>query len=325
MEDAQTIRDVMDKVPVVILENNMWRWNRIPYSVLRQALLRLSYDRAEEGSEWDQLIYGELHDNIDEWYVLHQVSQSDCPSRLCRILSNEKWLRDADPLQWQLGLVSLNDADFVFPNYVLQWHRIITRPGPLPGYELLCEARRPQIAIQPSTVAFKTAFHRISDGLLQNLDWSNLLVAGGIVLSTLISDNADVWRSKSSDIDMYVYGLSPADANKKLHHVFDTFRSNLPPGTRTFVVRNSKTITFYAKYPLRRLQIILKLVKSPRHVLLNFDLDVCAMGWDGSNVWMLPRAARALESAFSLPTLSLVYLLISRHRDQRAAMCSPWT
>jgi hypothetical protein len=67
---------------------------------------------------------------------------------------------------------------------------------------------------------------------------------------------------------------------------------------RTLAVRNSKTITFYADYPMRRIQIVLKLAKTPRDVLLNFDLDICAMGWDGSNVWMLPRAARAIESTW---------------------------
>jgi hypothetical protein len=137
----------------------------------------------------------------------------------------------------------------------------------------------------------------MSDGLLTNLDWSNLLVAGGIVVGTLLSCRGSNGQWDASDIDLYVHGLSPDDATKKIRHVFDTFCANLPPGTRTFAVRNSKTITFYAKYPLRRVQIVLKLIKSPREVLLNFDLDICAMGWDGTNVWMLPRAARALESA----------------------------
>ncbi|KAJ7512451.1 hypothetical protein B0H11DRAFT_481994 [Mycena galericulata] len=287
MEDEQTIRDVMDKIPSVILANNLQRWHRIPYPVLRHALLRLLYDRAEEGSEWDQLAC-DLHNNIDEW-----------------ILSNERWLRDADLPQWHLGLVTLNDAELLFPDYVLnlkQSRRMITRPGHLPGEELLCGKRRPQIAIQPSTAAFKKTFNRISNGLLRNLDWNNLLVAGGIVLAALTLKDPP-----KSDIDMYIYGLPPADATRKIHHIFDTFRSNLPSGSRTLVVRNSKTITFYSKYPLRRVQIILKLVKSPRDVLLNFDLDICAMGWDGSNVWMLPRAARALETGCNVFTMDLIH------------------
>jgi hypothetical protein len=105
---------------------------------------------------------------------------------------------------------------------------------------------------------------------------------------------------------VYVYGLGPAAANAKLEHLFSTFRANLPAGTPTLVVRNSKTVTFYSRYPLRRVQVVLKLVKSPKAVLLNFDLDVCAMGWDGIELWMLPRAARALESTAASQTFRVL-------------------
>lgn len=214
-------------------------------------------------------------------------------------MANEKWLRNADPLQWQHGLVRLEDAEHVFPDHTLtKSERTVTRPRNLPGFQILSFGGAPRVAIRPSTAAFKKHFDRMSDKLLQDLDWSNVLAAGGIVLGALLCSNQHHW--KSSDLDIYIYGLSPADANKKIQHIFQTFSANLPPGTRTFAVRNSKTITFYAKYPLRRIQIVLKLVRSPREVLLNFDLDICAMGWDGSNLWMLPRAARALESALSL-------------------------
>ncbi|KAJ6532756.1 hypothetical protein DFH09DRAFT_133862 [Mycena vulgaris] len=110
----------------------------------------------------------------------------------------------------------------------------------------------------------------------------------------------------SSDIDIYVYGLTPGEANEKIKHLFDTFRANLPAGAPTLVVRNCTTITFYARYPLRRIQIVLKLAESPKSVLLNFDLDVCAMGWDGTTLWMLPRAARALETGRGVFTMNLI-------------------
>jgi hypothetical protein len=105
-----------------------------------------------------------------------------------------------------------------------------------------------------------------------------------------------MWHS--SDIDIYVYGLSADEATEKIRDIYKVFRSNLVNGspTPTLGVRNSKTITFYARYPLRRIQIVLKLAESPKDILLNFDLDICAMGWDGTELWMLPRAARALES-----------------------------
>ncbi|KAJ7177752.1 hypothetical protein C8R46DRAFT_1212486 [Mycena filopes] len=173
--------------------------------------------------------------------------------------------------------------------------RTIVRAKDLPGFTLMCAAREDQIAIQPSTSAFHKKFESMSHGLLQNLDWANVLVAGGMVLGTLVTvdtpeADADLrYRWSSSDIDVYLYGLSADKATAKIHHIYETFRSNLPSRTPTIAVRNSTTITFYA-----------------RDVLLNFDLDICAMGWDGKNVWMLPRAARALETGYNTFTMSLV-------------------
>ncbi|KAJ7735102.1 hypothetical protein DFH07DRAFT_893615 [Mycena maculata] len=279
--------DTMDDIPPVILASYIWGWHKIAYPAMRRALQRLPTESTAEGSS----------KTIDEWN-----------------LSNEKWLRDGNQTEWQQGLVKFSDFDNVYPNSVLgDVGRTITRPAPLPGYELLCEARESQITIQPSVEAFKRTFEHISDGLLKNLDWSNLLVAGGIVLGTLLSvDAADGQprcdpRWVSSDIDMYVHGLSALEANEKIKHVFETFRANLPPGTPTLAVRNCTTITLYARYPLRRIQIVLKLTESPKSVLLNFDLDVCAMGWDGSALWMLPRAARALETGCNVFTMSLIH------------------
>ncbi|KAJ7691363.1 hypothetical protein B0H17DRAFT_1201209 [Mycena rosella] len=237
----------------------------------------------------------ELVKDVDEWIITH-----------------EKYLADGERLgdDWHSGLITFADSDAVFPSST-KTHaaRSLVRPTNLPGYEVLSSARAPTIDIQPSTAAFKRTFDRLSDGLLKGLDWSNVLVTGGIVLGALLAldgvpDAAKQWAT--SDIDVYMYGLAPAAANAKLKHLFETFRANLPAGAPAIVVRNSKTVTFYSRYPLRRVQVVLKLVRSPKAVLLNFDLDVCAMGWDGTEFWMLPRAARALETGFSVFTMNLI-------------------
>lgn len=53
-------------------------------------------------------------------------------------------------------------------------------------------------------------------------------------------------------------------------------------------------------------QVILKLVASPAEVLLNFDLDPCAIGFTGTDVFLLPRCARALETGYTVFTTDLV-------------------
>lgn len=108
----------------------------------------------------------------------------------------------------------------------------------------------------------------------------------------------------SSDIDVYIYGLGPVEANAKVQHIFDVWKGNLvlPKWHQEDIlaVRNSGTVTF-ARYPIKKLQIVLKLVKDPKDVLLNFDFDVCAMGFDGQRLVMLPRACRPPKSEFVYP------------------------
>ena len=110
------------------------------------------------------------------------------------------------------------------------------------------------------------------------------------------------------DIDVYIYGLGPEDANRKVEEIHDAWVRNLPVSARErLVVKNAKTINFLSTYPQRRIQILLKLLPSPTDILLNFDLDACAIGFDGLNVLMLPRCARAIETGYSVFTMDLVW------------------
>ena len=72
-------------------------------------------------------------------------------------------------------------------------------------------------------------------------------------------------------------------------------------------MKNAKTINLIPSYPHRRVQIVLKLLPSPTDVLLNFDLDACAIGFDGSRVLMLPGCARAIETGYSVFTMDLIW------------------
>jgi hypothetical protein len=89
---------------------------------------------------------------------------------------------------------------------------------------------------------------------------------------------ATVYSQIQLEILLVVRSHGQPALSRGMKHVFDTFCANLGPEAPKLVVRNSTTITFYSQYPLRRIQIVLKLVESPKTVLLNFDLDICAMG-----------------------------------------------
>lgn len=266
-------------IPAQLARKAIWESEKLPYTaflLLRRAL------ETERSLNPDQIGDFATRD-IDEW-----------------ILANERALRDDQREDWKHGLVDWGThAAAVLPESSVSSNTRVWTRTTMSGYTLLDELRAPAVAALSSIQAYNETFNKITDGLLIGLDWSNVFIAGGVVLSTLLCVKEDSIDSYiNSDIDLYIYGLGPREANEKIKHIFDVWKHNLPAHAKdsTMVVRNSRTITFFSQHPIKRLQIVLKLVKHPKEVLLNFDLDVCSMGYDGGSLWLLPRAARALES-----------------------------
>lgn len=219
-------------------------------------------------------------------------------------------MRDKKDSDWTKGLIRLSShANVVFDGSILSESARTLRRTPVAGYTILDARRAESIDIQPSVARFASTFELLTDGLLKGLNWSNVLVAGGMALGSLlcVDPGNDAAEYKNSDVNVYIYGLGPAQANVKIREIYGTWKSNLPSGAPSTILRNSRTITFFSSYPTKRIQIVLKLVKDPREVLLNFDLDVCSIGWDGKEVWLLPRAARALQSQSSFFCVIICY------------------
>jgi len=281
--NIESIKELVDP----ILSRAMYRWESIPYTLVWDVRNRTAgKERAAKKARHEKVDWPE--NDVDHW-----------------IIRNEGWLRtemDTFP-HWSVGLVALTNIDEIWEtSEVCTTSRKITR-GDFAGFTFLDKKRTIFTYIQPSLPMFEKRFHEMTYRQLDGLDWSNIFVAGGMVLGTLLSveekdapNTADQW--KGSDIDIYIYGLHPAAANEKVRHIYEVFRANLPANAPCLVVRNSKTISFLTSYPNRRFQIILKKVRHPKELLLNFDLDICAVGYDGKEVWMLPRMVRALESTW---------------------------
>ncbi|KAG8809114.1 hypothetical protein FRC17_003608 [Serendipita sp. 399] len=271
-----------------------WSWYSLPYSVFWEIQQRFS--EAKHIAKKVNTGGDDGTRDIDHW-----------------ILQNENWLRQRriqnKDAAWETGLVTLGNSVWSLSTLEESYRRISRVQ--VDGFVCLDARRSPSIYIQPNNDAFSKKFQEITNGQLKGLDWSNIFVAGGIVLGALLCVDAEAsvhnpeqW--KGSDIDIYIYGLDPVKATVKIEHLFDVFTRNLPEGEEVLVVRNTKTISFLSSYPHRRFQIILKICPSPAEVLLNFDLDICAMGYDGNQFYMLPRAARALETGYNVFTMDMV-------------------
>ena len=232
------------------------------------------------------------------------------------VLLNEHYIRSRSPSSNTDGkyLVTLEDLTKIFRRSINESDPtiMIRRKDPPPGGSEVLDEKRPRtVRILASDEAFSLTFQRITCGILHGLDWRNVFMAGGLALTTLmhVDESKDHERGiRDGDIDLYLYDLGPEEANAKVEHIYNVWSSNLPVSNRQqLVVKNAKTITFLADYPNRRVQIILKLLPSPTEILLNIDIDPCAVGFDGSHVKMLPRCARALETGYSTFTMDLIW------------------
>jgi hypothetical protein len=124
-------------------------------------------------------------------------------------------------------------------------------------------------------------------------------------------------KYNASDVDIFLYGLSEEEAEKKVIHIYETFKKNLTgrnDNTRVsmpatlynttdgdiMIIRTKHAITFHFGYPIRPVQIILRIYKSPAEILMGFDVDCCCIGYDGKQVYCLPRARRAINTRMNL-------------------------
>ncbi|CAZ85051.1 unnamed protein product [Tuber melanosporum] len=241
------------------------------------------------------------------WAHVQRLAGEDVDSW---VLRNEKFIRQMPPAHQNSMLVSLDEAAEIWPDAEITSERITLwrRKPPREAFTCFDELRARKIELQPSSKKFGQTFKRLTNGIFEGLNWNNVVIGGGMVLATMqcLSEEDDK-ACIDSDIDLWIHGLNPEEANKKVREIYNVWWRNLNPERNFYVMKNAKTLTLMSDYPERRIQIILKMTRSEAEVLLNFDLDPCAMCWNGKEVRMLPRCARALETGYTVFTMDLVY------------------
>ncbi|KAF8876369.1 hypothetical protein CPB84DRAFT_1852977 [Gymnopilus junonius] len=137
-----------------------------------------------------------------------------------------------------------------------------------------------RLDLTPSTVFDIEAFQRHWDifthGALSKMtpnDWKNVVAAGGSVQACLIAPRTAVspeylnkfYQSGSyapSDIDLFLWGLSPTEAEVKMKDIYRAVCAAAP-------------------------------WKSPAEILAGFDIDAASCAYDGKRVWVNPRSLAA--------------------------------
>lgn len=103
---------------------------------------------------------------------------------------------------------------------------------------------------------------------------------------------------EDSDIDLFLVGLSSAQAIAKIRHIHAVLSASWEGDIIT--VRSESAITFASYWPRRRVQVVLRLYRSMAEVLLGFDIDACCVAYDGGRAWATRRSQRALNCAYNL-------------------------
>lgn len=177
-------------------------------------------------------------------------------------------MRDDQGPNWTRGLVRFStQAHAAFPGSTVDDIARTLFRNQVSGYTVLDDKRTASIKIQPTLARFVAAFELLTDGLLKGLDWSNVFIAGGMVLGSLLSADLEqgLSRFKHSDADVYLYGLNPIQANEKIQHIYDVWKSNLPKDSPVSVLRNSRTVcrTFHASGEFTDLELAIRSPFSP--------------------------------------------------------------
>ena len=170
-------------------------------------------------------------------------------------------------------------------------------------------------AIVGSLNEFRSNFNLFSESSLQDLDWSNIVAAGSAVTTSLLpipeahNESKRTVRSyyhqtlaPASDVDLFIYGLDEERAIAKMKEVESKIRDNILSDTTT--IRTKHAVTIASQYPVRHVQIVLRLYKSISEILTGFDVDCSCVAFDGKQVWAVPRAVTAFVKQTNLIDLA---------------------
>ena len=188
-------------------------------------------------------------------------------------------------------------------------------------------------AIVPDLTAFLARFDRAFPELREKLggvpvsETCGWFIAGGAVLRCLLHDTGGLFAGNDVDIFVYARGESAqVDATELARQIcalLNPAASEPAPSTEPRRPRSYPLPRSYYNYRgsdkvLTRtlftldlemqssdsrgysacstpIQIVLRTYHSPSEVLCGFDIDCCCVGFDGANVWALPRALTALS------------------------------
>ena len=158
-----------------------------------------------------------------------------------------------------------------------------------------------KIREQISNDDFNKEFSKKTFDLLTYIHWDNIIVAGGSLVN-IITNNS----GKLNDIDMFIYGLNNEDAKLKIDRVISSIKQkaiDMKYDTRVYINKNVINIYIFDTRKLLQVQIILRLYDTLAQVLVGFDVDCCAIAYNGKELLVTERGLCALKYRVNVANL----------------------
>ena len=191
-----------------------------------------------------------------------------------------------------------NDVDYLFELQLANSHYNMDNSIPYPtikhGSKELGSGSMSSMSSMSSRMSRemdKTVLHALED-------WSDLLLAGG--KCTEFSTNSELakcWNGHDiGDFDML---LTTKDETKAKEAIVRVYKALTKVSKNVYIIRSEHALNFITK-ELVIVQIVLRLYNSVAQVLSGFDLDSCCVGWDGTNMYCMPRFLRSVFLGYNL-------------------------
>lgn len=121
----------------------------------------------------------------------------------------------------------------------------------------------------------KNKLDEFSEGLLNNLKYDNLIIAGGSISKLYLNLKTNNILYKNSDIDIYLYGTK-VDKIKTLKYLLKFFKY-------TVLIPYNNVFTLYFRGKTRQVQIICGNFNNVNDIITNFDYSHLEIFYDGKD------------------------------------------
>ena len=179
-----------------------------------------------------------------------------------------------------------------------------------PAYEIQTQDTYPRIGRQMSITSASRRYQRVgsllslvSFGIFDGFDFTDLFIAGGSIFTLLTGyhgSRGDKAKDIVNDIDVFIITKDQERADQAvmrlLTRVYNTESQDM--SVRSLILQTENSITIQGDG--MKIQIILRLYNSVAQVLAGFDLDSASIGFDGHQLYCMPRFVRMLQAGANL-------------------------